>query len=252
MANEKTLEELRAEHFNALYSLNVNDKCEKKQNLTYLSWANAWAEFKKVHPSATYRIVKNAETSLPYFNDPTMGIMVFTEVTADELTYQMWLPVMDGANKAMKQEAYTYQVYDKYKNQYIEKRVEAATMFDINKAIMRCLVKTLAMFGEGLYIYAGEDLPEDTTMAEQQQITPFHQDEDSQAKPSVKGRKVAAQQTTQQTDKYAGIKNALNNVNGMSELLALYNQHKLEVEGNPEIMSLFSFRKNELKLLKTA
>ena len=91
----------------------------------------------------------------------------------------MWLPVMDGANNAMKQSAYTYSVknpnfkyakrgddgryYDKYGNEqpeYFEKHVKAATMFDVNKAIMRCLVKNLAMFGLGLYIYAGEDLPE--------------------------------------------------------------------------------------------
>jgi hypothetical protein len=69
----------------------------------------------------------------------------------------MWLPVMDGANKAMKAEAYTYTT------KYGEKDVEPASMFDINKTIMRCLVKNLAMFGLGLYIYAGEDLPEDLT-----------------------------------------------------------------------------------------
>ena len=67
----------------------------------------------------------------------------------------MWLPVMDGANKAMKRTPYKYQT--KYNG---EKTVEAATMMDINKTIMRCLVKNLAMFGLGLYIYAGEDLPE--------------------------------------------------------------------------------------------
>jgi hypothetical protein len=61
---------------------------------------------------------------------------------------------MDGANKAMKQESYSY------KTKYGEKWVEAASMFDVNKTIMRCLVKNLAMFGLGLYIYAGEDLPE--------------------------------------------------------------------------------------------
>jgi hypothetical protein len=66
----------------------------------------------------------------------------------------MWLPVMDGKNKAMKREAY------KYMTKFGEKSVEAFTMFDVNKAIMRCLTKNLAMFGLGLYIYAGEDLPE--------------------------------------------------------------------------------------------
>jgi DNA-directed RNA polymerase subunit RPC12/RpoP len=67
----------------------------------------------------------------------------------------MWLPVMDNANKSMKLEAYTYNTRQG------DKTVEAISMFDINKAVMRCLVKNLAMFGLGLYIYAGEDLPED-------------------------------------------------------------------------------------------
>ncbi len=74
---------------------------------------------------------------------------------------------MDAKNKAMKEQPYTYQVYDSYKKTYVEKTVQAATMFDVNKAIMRCLVKNLAMFGLGLYVYAGEDLPnEETFMAE--------------------------------------------------------------------------------------
>ena len=72
----------------------------------------------------------------------------------------MWLPVMDSSNKAMKDVPYEYEVYDKFKKQYTKKKVEAATMFEINKTIMRCLVKNLAMFGLGLHIYAGEDLPE--------------------------------------------------------------------------------------------
>ena len=123
--------------FEEIYKINVNDKTEKKNGLTYLSWAWAWAEFKKAYPNATYTI-KRFENNLPYIHDET-GYMVFTEVTADNLTYEMWLPVMDNRNKAIVQ----------------------ATMTDINKSIMRCLTKNLAMFGLGLYIYAGEDLPED-------------------------------------------------------------------------------------------
>jgi hypothetical protein len=66
----------------------------------------------------------------------------------------MWLPVMDGKNKSMKKTAYSYST------RFGDKQVDAATTFDINKTIMRCLVKNLAMFGLGIYIYAGEDLPE--------------------------------------------------------------------------------------------
>ena len=139
--------------FEKLYAINVNDKTEKKNGLTYLSWAWAWAEFKKAHPDATYE-VKKFESGLPYAYDPNTGYMVYTTVTVDGLTHEMWLPVMDGNNKAMK--AHPYEVQTKYKTI----TVQPATMFDVNKAIMRCLTKNLAMFGLGLYIYAGEDLPD--------------------------------------------------------------------------------------------
>ena len=123
--------------FNELYALNVNEKTEKKNNLTYLSWAWAWAEFKKAYPEANYEIVQNPD-GLPFFESKE-GYMVYTKVTAGGQTYEMWLPVMDYKNKALQGNA---------------------TMFDINKTVMRCLTKNLAMFGLGLYIYAGEDLPE--------------------------------------------------------------------------------------------
>lgn len=150
-----TADERRAIYFDALYSLDMNDKVEKRETLSYLSWANAWAEFKRAYPSATYRIVKDPITNLPYFADERTGIIVYTEVSVDQITHEMWLPVMNTSNKAMKLEAYTYKVYDKFKKEYVERTVEAASMFDINKTIMRCLVKNLAMFGLGLYIYAG-------------------------------------------------------------------------------------------------
>lgn len=143
--------------FEDVYKINVNERTEQKNGLTYLSWAWAWAEFKKAYPTAEYKI-KRFENNMPYVYDEKTGYMVFTEVTVDGLTYEMWLPVMDGANKAMKAEEYSYFV-GKGERQ-VEKWVDAATMTDINKAIMRCLTKNLAMFGLGLYIYAGEDLPE--------------------------------------------------------------------------------------------
>lgn len=142
------------EKFAELYSLNVNEYVEKKQGLSYLSWSFAWAEFKKIYPDATYDVKKD-ENGRCYFGDENIGYMVYTSVTAGGLTYEMWLPVMDNNNKAMKLNAYTYSTRNG------DKTVEAISMFDINKAVMRCLVKTLAMFGLGLYIYAGEDLPED-------------------------------------------------------------------------------------------
>lgn len=140
--------------FETLSAINVNDKVEKKNGLTYLSWAWAWGEVKKVYPDATYQVLRDPNTSLPYFQDSSLGYMAMTQVTIQGQTLEMWLPVMDGANKAMKENPYSYAT------RYGNKEVEAATMFDINKTLMRCLVKNLAMFGLGHYIFAGEDLPE--------------------------------------------------------------------------------------------
>ena len=141
--------------FETLFEINVNDHIEKKKDLTYLSWPYAWAEVKKKYPNATYKIHLFGEKQLPYVFDENVGYMVFTDVTINYLTHTMWLPVMDSANKTMKSTSYTYNT--KLKKDIL---VEAATMFDVNKTIMRCLVKNLAMFGLGLYIYSGEDLPE--------------------------------------------------------------------------------------------
>lgn len=140
--------------FETLSAINVNDKAEKKNGLTYLSWAWAWGEVKKIYPDATYQVLRDPTTSKPYFFDESLGYMVMTIVTIQGQTLEMWLPVMDGANKAMRKVSYSYAT------RYGNKEVEAATMFDINKTLMRCLTKNLAMFGLGHYIFAGEDLPE--------------------------------------------------------------------------------------------
>ena len=145
--------------FEELYNLDVRDKVEQKNGLNYLSWAYAWAEIKKIYPTAKYNIYKFGERQLPYVYDEKTGYMVFTDVTIEDITHEMWLPVMDGANKTMLDHQYTYQVKDRQNGGFIEKTVDAATMFDINKTIMRCLTKNLAMFGLGLSLYQGEDLP---------------------------------------------------------------------------------------------
>jgi len=137
--------------FEKLSSINVNDKVEKKNNLTYLSWAWAWSEVKKACPDATYQI------GMTEYDD-ALGFMCHTSVTIAGESLEMWLPVMDGANNSMKKVAYTFTT------RYGDKQVAAATTFDINKTLMRCLVKNLAMFGLGIYIYAGEDLPETETV----------------------------------------------------------------------------------------
>jgi hypothetical protein len=138
--------------FERLSAINVNEHVEKKSNLSYLSWAWAWSEVKRACPDARYDVQ-------PTEYDEVLGFMCHTTVTIEGETLEMWLPVMDGANKSMLKTPYTY------KTKYGEKTVDGATTFDINKTIMRCLVKNLAMFGLGLYIFAGEDLPEDTSTA---------------------------------------------------------------------------------------
>lgn len=149
--------ETKKSAFEVLNAISVNEHTEVKDTgsakLTYLSWAWAWAEVKKRFPDATYEIIKF--NGIPYVYDSLTGFMVYTTVTIQGITHEMWLPVMDGQNRAMKGEP--YEIQTKYKTI----TVQPATMFDINKAIMRCLTKNLAMFGLGLYIYAGEDLPED-------------------------------------------------------------------------------------------
>lgn len=143
--------------FEVLNKVNVNSHTETKDTgkakLTYLSWAWAWAEVKQRYPEATYEIVKF--NGLPYAFDEKTGYMVYTTVTIEGIKHEMWLPVMDGNNRAML--SHPYQITFKNGSTIT---VQPATMFDINKTIMRCLTKNLAMFGLGLYIYAGEDLPE--------------------------------------------------------------------------------------------
>ena len=169
--------------FEVLSAINVNDKVEQKNGLTYLSWAWAWAEVKKNYPSATYKVVKDEASNMPFVYDKYMGYMCSTEVTIKGETLEMWLPVMDGANKAMKLEAYEYST--RYGN---NKTVKGATMFDINKTIMRCLVKNLAMFGLGHYIYAGEDLPQDDSSAVDRLATPKKVNTPKKVKTTPKDR----------------------------------------------------------------
>ena len=143
--------------FNELNAVNVNEHVEKKNtgkaSLSYLSWTWAWKEVKSRYPDATYEIVK-FENGLPYTYDENTGYMVYTKVTIQGVTHEMWLPVMDSHNCSMLSKP--YEVKTKYNSYTVDK----CTMFDVNKTIMRCLTKNLAMFGLGLYIYSGEDLPE--------------------------------------------------------------------------------------------
>ena len=124
--------------FETLNAVNVNGHTEKKNGLTYLSWAWAWGELLKRYPDSTYTVYENKDG----WNYHTDGrtCWVKTGVTVDGKEYVEMLPVMDFKNRSIP--------------------ADAVTSFDVNKAIQRSLTKAVARHGLGLYIYAGEDLPE--------------------------------------------------------------------------------------------
>lgn len=130
-------------YFTTLNNINVSDKTEQKNGLTYLSWAWAWGEVKKLHPNANYTIYERETEYGPvnYFTDGKTA-WVKTGVIINEIEHIEELPVMDFKNKSIP--------------------VDNITSFDVNKAIQRSLTKAVARHGLGLYIYAGEDLPEET------------------------------------------------------------------------------------------
>lgn len=128
-------------YFKQLNDINVNDKTEEKNGLTYLSWAWAWGEVKKLFPCATYKVYENKD-EWNYFTDGKT-CWVKTGVTINEIEHIEELPVMDFRNKSIS--------------------AENVTSFDVNKSIQRSLTKACARHGLGLYIYACEDLPESET-----------------------------------------------------------------------------------------
>jgi hypothetical protein len=118
-----------------LLKTNVNDHTEKKANLTYLSWAWAWAEALKADPKATFKVEMFGDKC---FMDINGTAMVWVTVTMFDKPMTCQLPVMDHRNKA----------------------IVNPDAFQVNTAIMRCMTKALSLHGLGLYIYAGEDLPD--------------------------------------------------------------------------------------------
>lgn len=167
---EEEQEEQEKTTFLQLYKKDLRGKTHTREvgktKLTYLTWSFAWAEFVKMYPQATYEVIK--DNGKPYFSDES-GAMCYTSITANNLTHQMWLPVMNGANKAMRSKPFEYTVKGWNGAKDTTKTTEAYTMFDINKTIMRCLVKNIAMFGLGLYIYENEDIPEAEKITKEQE-----------------------------------------------------------------------------------
>lgn len=124
--------------FDVLSAINCQEYVEKKGNLSYLSWAWAWHFVKKNYPDANYKVYES-ENGLPYFTDGRT-CMVKTSVTINGIEHTEYLPIMDNMNRSIP--------------------VEKVTSFNVNTAIQRSLTKACARHGLGLYIYAGEDLPD--------------------------------------------------------------------------------------------
>lgn len=149
----------------------VKCKTEDKNNLTYVSWSDAWAEVKKQYADSNYTIYENQEW-YPFW-ESKFWIDVKVWVTINSIEHIVRLPVLDGANKAQTDKDYTYEVLDYQKTfkdykwnpnqvrKYMTKTCKWANQFDINKAIMRAFAKAIAMHWIGLYVYRWEDLPEE-------------------------------------------------------------------------------------------
>lgn len=165
--------------FATLSAINCNEHTEKKGNLTYLSWAWAWKMVKDNFPEASYTIYEDAN-GIPYFTDGKT-CWVKTGVTINGLEHIEYLPIMDYNNRSIP--------------------LERVTSMDMNKAIQRSLTKACARHGLGLYIYAGEDLPEAEEQPQPQQPQP------SQA---VQKRREAAGRGRQQP-KYTPVEQSLFN-----------------------------------------
>jgi len=129
-------------YFEILNGINVNDKTEERNGLTYLSWAWAWGELKKRYPLSFYTVYENSEGLMYHHDNRTAWVKTGVTVVDGDISLEHieYLPVMDFRNKSIS--------------------IDSITSFDVNKAIQRSLTKAIARHGLGLYIYAGEDLPE--------------------------------------------------------------------------------------------
>ena len=126
-------------YFSELNNVNVSEWIETKNGLSYVSWANAWAEVKKRYPDSTYTVYPNKDGWIYHTDGRTCWVA--TGVTINGIEHIEYLPVMDFRNASIP--------------------AEKVTSFDVNKTIQRSLTKAVARHGLGLYVYAGEDLPEE-------------------------------------------------------------------------------------------
>ena len=132
------------EVFKKLSAISIKDKIERKGNLDYLSWANAWSLLKTHYPNAQRKIYEHEHTGLNYFTDGTTAY-VKVGIIVDNIEHIDYLPVMNFRNEAIP--------------------IGKLTSMDVNKTIQRSTAKAIAMHGLGLSLWTGEDVPELTTTA---------------------------------------------------------------------------------------
>lgn len=206
--------ETRKSVFEVLNAVNCNEHTEKKNGLTYLSWAWAWAEVKKRYPSATYTIYENKDGLLYHTDGKTAWVK--TGVTIEGIELIEYLPVMN------------------YKNESIS--LDRLTSFDVNKTVQRSLTKACARHGLGLYIYAGEDLPEgeDEKPAEPKKTAPRKKAEPAPA---------PAPTPADDKDDFYLVKQLISECKTKEELLKLWEEWP---ELHEQIKPLFSAKRKEL------
>ena len=176
-------------YFTKLNSIDCSDKIEEKNGMSYVSWAYAWGELKKIHPDATYTVYENKDGWNYHTDGKTCWVK--TGVTVNGIEHIEFLPVMDFKNRSIP--------------------LEAVTSFDVNKTIQRSLTKAVARHGLGLYVYAGEDLPD--------------------------------------VDLTDDIREKISNVSNMDELKQIYESEKEKYKGEvrSEFLTLINAKKKELE-----
>lgn len=200
--------------FDVLNAIDCNGHTEKKNGLTYLSWAWAWASVKEHFPNATYTIYENPQ-GFNYFTDGKT-CWVKTGVTIDGIEYIEYLPIMDFKNRSIP--------------------LNEVTSFDVNKSIQRSLTKACARHGLGLYIYAGEDLPEPVKIEQQNKAE----------QERIEQQKKAEQEKIEQQNKFNALLESIGTCKTSAEVTKIW-QENVPLQKNKDFVAAIKARGSELK-----